>query len=357
MKLIDKSHILTCLCMLSWIYMMGCKDDIAILNNNIVHFDHFYRVDSVSFETFAPYTLGNPGKIVIQDSVLIIRNRNKSTKFFFYNYNLKNKTFSNGYLRKGRGPSEAIGAWWNGKYKDVLWVFDLTLNKILTIELDNVLNASANHLFNEYPFEKQYFFMDFIDSLTIWANNVFDTRSKISAVNINTGKETYEVGAFGKIPEKVPLEAFKDAYTSYIFAKPSRDKVVLPYRYTDVIEIINVNGNHATIANQGPEGFDVEYKVEKNRGGYYMSKVKETRKAYVDGCVTDRFIYLIYSGHYYDDEHWSNGRYIFIFDWDGHPVKKLVLDRYISIIAVTDDDKVIYSFDPVSGEIIKFDLN
>jgi hypothetical protein len=312
-------------------------------------------VDSISFTPITDYVHGAPGEIRILDTELIVLNSNKNSEFFFNNYGILDNKVSNGYLTRGRGPLEALGARLIGIHGDKFWTYDITSRKVLTIDLDQILDDGAEKKISEFKLANQYSRMDFLDSCTILAVGSAVTNSKISVVDIISGNEFNEIGEFGTIPEKVPLEAFKDAYTSYIYIRPSGGKVALPYRYTDVVEIYDLS-NNTNKAVWGPEGFDVQYEAGRHNFGFFMAKTEETRKAFVHGAVTDSLIYLLYSGHNRKDENWPYGKYLYIYDWDGNPIKKIVLDRYIYAFDVTDDDSKIYAYDHKSGYIIKSDL-
>lgn len=351
-----KKNIISIITLIALLTIISCDTEKVSLNNVIVPFQSFPLVDSIVFSPVYEYIHGVPGNIQIVDSMLIILNRNKDSEYFLNNLNLTNNEVSEGYLRRGRGPYEALGAWQTGIHDNKLWIYDVTTRKVLTIPLDQVLSDSGEKEITEFKLAKQYIRMDFLDSCTILAVGSAETYTKMSVVEINSGKEISEIGEFEMIPEKVPFAALKDAFTSYINIKPSGGKVALPYRYTDVIEIYDLN-DHTCKAVWGPEGFDVQYEAARNSFGFFMAKTKETRKAFVTGgAVTDSLIYLIYSGHYREDENWSNGKYIFVFDWDGNPVKKIVLDRYINVFDVADDNSSIYAYDNNTGFIIKSDL-
>ncbi|MBW6481034.1 MAG: TolB-like 6-bladed beta-propeller domain-containing protein, partial [Bacteroidales bacterium] len=48
---------------------------------------------------------------------------------------------------------------------------------------------------------------------------------------------------------------------------------------------------------------------------------------------------------------------IYVYDWNGNPIRKLNFDRQIEGIAVSKDDKTLYAYDVNSGFLIKSDIN
>jgi len=339
------------------ISLSGCKErGEVIISNTIIRFDEFPIVDSIVFSDLFEFLEGVPWAYFPVDSNLILFNEGTGDNYsFLYKYSLTEKALSRGYIRYGRGPDEAVGAWWAGIYENTFWVFDLTLRNVLTMDLNEFLANSEQPEINQYKHDQQFYRIAFIDSLTFLAVSLTNTDTKLSVVDLNTGETKEEIGEFGNIPTNVPLDAFKDACTSYIYRKPGGDKVVLPYRYTDIIEIYDI-ANQSWITIQGPEQFNIEYEVGTRFGNNFMVKVEESRKAFQNGAVSDNYIYLLYSGHNHASEYWAKGRYIFVYDWDGNPVRKIILDRYVYDFGISNDDKTIYSYDPETGYVITSDL-
>lgn len=92
------------------LYITSCKQDVNIkLSNNPIVFSVFPKNEKLTFEEIDEYKGGIPHRMFLVDSTLVISNYSKNIKYFFYNYSLKTGKFSKGYIRKGRGPNEAIG--------------------------------------------------------------------------------------------------------------------------------------------------------------------------------------------------------------------------------------------------------
>lgn len=331
----------------------ACTMDKIILNNKTTLISEFPEKDTVIFKEIFEYQ-DEPQAFTIADSTLIMLNFGLSG-FFLNNYSLKTKKLSKGYLGQGRGPEEALSASRFGVTGNNLWVYDVTSKKFLIAEKTEVLADSVDVIFKHYPLQEQYIRMDFLDSLHFLAVNNLQTLSKIEEVNMLSGETTNKMGNFENIPDDVPLAIVKDAYTAYIFLNPSKSKAVLPYRFTDVVEIYDLDKG-TNIAVKGPEQFDVIFKEEQRQGNYYMGKKQDTRKAFVNGAVTEKYIYLLYSGHSYTHEDWSYGRYIHVYDWQGSPIKKLALDRYIYAFIVSQDNKTIYSYGRETGYVLESNI-
>lgn len=339
------------------ICFVNCKNNKVILSANPKFFSKFSEVDSISFEALFEYTSGTPLKLFQYDSSLIIFNNGRNIDYFLFNYNLKNKKLSKGYLRKGRGPGEAIGGFDCGIVRNNLWVHDVTLKKIIFFELSKTVPGNDRLFpYTEYSLNKFYYQISFLDTNSFYAVGYPNSSSIIEQVDLKSNKHLQEIGEFKHIPKDIPVDACKDAYLSFIFNKPSGDKFVLPFVQTDIIQIYNL-GSDNTLTMQGPEQFDVDFKSQKRRrgDGYFADITKKTRDSFVGGTVTDSLIYLVYSGNL-AIENIHKGRAIFVFDWNGNPLKKIVLDRLVNVIAVSADNKHLYSFDEETGYLMKADI-
>jgi hypothetical protein len=347
--------ILLIILILELIFLIGCKGvkNKSVLNKNTISFTEFPKEKDLTFENFYEYKNGNIMAIYLADSILVFMNEKSGIDYFFNSYSLRNGNLSEGFLKKGRGPNEVLGVRAAGFFANCFWVYDITLKKIL---ITNKIKTFKNSLFKEYPVNEFFYDMDFIDTLSYLTVGDNESSYKIVRRDLNSNKKIDEYGPFEKINFKSNIATIKDAFSCNIHVKPSGGKFALSYRYTDIIEIFDIDMD-TNIAIQGPICFTVEYE-EGNRNGYFfMQKTKKTRKAFINGTVTDNFIYLLYSGHLYQDENWSYSNYLFVYDWDGNVVQRIILDRFVYTVAVSADDKTIYSYDKESGFVICGSLN
>lgn len=356
-KKIIKDHILLISSFLIILNLVACNNnsDKVILHENILSFSTFPEEINVTFKELFEYELGNPKVIQLVDSTLIIFNYSKAIESFFYNYDLKSNKLSKGYLNKGRSPNESIGGTCTGIIKNNLWVYDVTLKKIFMIDKTFALNDDFKS-FNSYPVKENFYQVALIDSNRYLVCGKNDSKYKIQEIDFS-GKLLNEFGRFQYIPEDMPLDALKDAYHSFFYLKPSGDKIALSYLYTDVLEIYNTKEPTDNIAVQGPSMVDLNFKVAKRETYNYMEKNNDIKKTFLAGAVTDEYIYLAYSGlSYAEKDEMDYCKFVFVYDWEGNPVKKLNLDRRISGLAVSKDNKTIYSFDAYRGFIVKAEI-
>lgn len=333
--------------------VVACKEkEKVILNGEMTLFSKFPKEINISFENVYEYKEGIPKTLKLVDSTLIIFNSTKNIKSYLYNYSLKTGKLSDGYLHKGRGPGEALGAASFGIIDDNLWIYDVTLKKILFIDKNKAIESKIETP-TEYSIKDNYYQMLILDNNRFLANGNVNSKYKIQEMNFSE-ELLNEYGEFKKIPDYMPLDALKDAYHSFLYLSPSKEKLVVPYLYTDVIEIYNLKIPFKSIAVQGPIGIDIDFKVGKRKNYNYMEKNMGIRKTFLAGSVTENYIYLAFSGlSYAERDNINYCKFIYVYDWDGNPIKRINLDRHIKGLAVSKDDKTIYTYDPHNGFIIK----
>jgi len=336
----------------TFIIIVACESTNNVLNKNSISFSKFQSEETVLFENICEYKEGIAGMLKLVDSTLIIFNVQPGANNFLNNYSLNSGVLSNGYFSKGRGPNEVMGPRAIGVNGNSLWLQDITLRKVCTIDKGKVINTIKSASFNKYPLENHYYMIDFKDSLHFFGIGYVDSEFKIQEIDLVSGKIINEYGKIEVKPGDISLQLYKSIYQSFIFTKPTGDKLVLPYRYIDAIEIFNIETG-SSFAIHGPEGYDVKYEPLPNG----MSRTDETKFAFVNGTVTNEYIYLAYSGRTRKSPNSYDGSYVYIYDWDGNPIRKLVLNRYIQGLAVSKDNGTLYAFDVNTGFLIQAKIN
>ena len=52
-----------------------------------------------------------------------------------------------------------------------------------------------------------------------------------------------------------------------------------------------------------------------------------------------------------------HGRSIYVYDWNGNPRRKLILNRLIEGFVVSNDDRTLYAYDANTGFLMQADIN
>jgi len=98
-----------------------------------------------------------------------------------------------------------------------------------------------------------------------------------------------------------------------------------------------------------PKGIAVERIGNTTRAVY----TDESVRGFCDLCVSEKYIYALYSGKSINDDTFLCGNTVYVLDWEGNRTFKIILDNDINRIAISGDDKTLYGLTQ-SGDIIKF---
>jgi hypothetical protein len=329
--------------------LTSCQTINKAENSNIKTFEKFQHEGNLSFTNLFEFKNGIPFEIHSIDTTLIICDGlGAKNGVFFYNYSLPNKTLSKGYFKGGRGPGEALTVFSTGIIGNVLWSYDITLERITTIDKEKAIEQEKNIDIEQYPKKEFSYQIAFKNTNTILAVGNRQSKYKIQEIDLKSEKVIAEYGEFDDIPQDISFESYKAANECFILTKPSGKKAVISYRYHDEIEIFDTE-NHKSIAIKGPEGFDADLDFGPN----VAYRNKNTRFAFFNGVATDKFIYLLYSGNGHESEFRDYCNTVYVYDWEGNPVRKIKLNKYITSLSVAKDDSVMYAYDPYSGQIVQ----
>lgn len=232
-----------------------------------------------------------------------------------------------------------------------LWLYDNMKNSILLFPLDSILANQQYRTDQEYTLQNRYYYAGYVDTNQIVANGDYESDYMLAFVDVKSGATTRKILPYAADPTGVSSSFDKIAHESLFFLKPSGEKGVLAHRYADRVDVVDLKTEKVTVIT-GPEGFSPELTKMETPDGYAMaSRNTQTRFAFLSGKSTNKYIYLLYSGYHEDTEHKYNGSFIYVYDWEGKPVKKILLQEDIMDFAVTSDDKKIYTHDPKAYSI------
>lgn len=336
------------------LFIWSCKkQNTIIINDNIETFSQFPKEEKIKLKNLVEFKFGNPKKMISLDSSsLTIANNVSGQEYHLYNYSFHNHNFSKPYLAKGRGPGEMLSMRNMGFYDNYLWLNDFSGQKMILINKRKAFSVNSSSDYIEYSFRNRFYGINFTDNLKCIATGSETSKFKIQLIDLPTGKIMDEFGELNHYPKDLPLHIITKASLTESLLKPTKDKLVLAYKLTDVVEIFNLNSKKS-ISIQGSEKFDLDFMVRNNQ----WFENDKTRVAFIGGATTNKNIYLLYSGKKFNDEKAFNGKYIYVYDWNLNPIKKIVLDKEVSQICISEDGKTIYSFNEETGYIVYATIN
>lgn len=295
----------------------------------------------------------HPDGMMLYDSILFIRNFTKndpSAKFHFSLLNLNTRSFMPGLLQYGRKYGQVMSFLSYGASDGYLWSYDIIKDKLILAKLDSALSGQPGGV-SEVRIPTFYYSIQLLNDTEIIASGDYESNYKVYQIDLTTGKIKKQMAPYAADTAMKFPAVKKMAYESFLFLKPSKDKCALACRYADQVEIIDMGTQQSKII-KGPENYEPDVAVMEGPGGKEVAtRGSDTRYAFVKGKVTNKYIYLLYSGNNHEGEHLFYGKYIYVYDWNGNPVQKIELKSYVLDFAVTADDTQIYTYDPASKHL------
>lgn len=148
------------------------------------------------------------------------------------------------------------------------------------------------------------------------------------------------------------------AYQGVFRSNLSKDKFVYAANSADILYFYNIT----------PEDISIVCKYEYNYPEY-MTRVQGDSRAtpmsptnnrtFVDVATSDKYVYLLYSGRNFKEVGLKafEGSTIYVFDWEGNPIQKYILDIPITYLCVNPKDTELFAFSNMpEPTLVKFDL-
>lgn len=157
--------------------------------------------------------------------------------------------------------------------------------------------------------------------------------------------------------DQLPASILSILFDAKMTMKPDRSKVALAGSYLDAIEIFNTNGEILNTIKGPEEGFNFAFDQAKSLEMNILSTNADTKKAYVNICSTNQYIYALYSGKRKGEEsNYNLGNCILVFDWDGKPIKKYLLDQELIHFDINEKEQRLYAVSKPENYIIYYNL-
>ncbi len=330
------------------IIFIGCNRSRSEKNEQT--FDEFPNEETLIPEKFADFSKGKITHLLIFDTLLFARNSKKTVKeYFVYSYSLNTKGILDSTFKLGSAKNEILSPLSTGLNSKSLWVYDFGKKKV------NIAMLATPKIIEEFQVKTGLYSIQVNDSSQLYGNGDYEKEWKIQKIDIASGKILKSFGQYGKAPDGIHPMSWRSANESFLFLRPDNKMLVSAFRFTDKIEIFDLTTFKSKIIS-GPENFEIAFKPLLFYKRHISERTKDTRFGFVGGYTTNKYIYLLYSGNNHASENLDFGKSIFVYDWDGNPVRKIKLPNYISCFAVKED-KELFVFDVAELQIKKVNLN
>lgn len=324
----------------------------SLKNENAYTFDKFPEEKEIGSEK--NIKINNPdvdGLLLYHDSILLLRSVANFSPYHFSLLHLSNPSSAKPLLPTNRKAGGSLAFLSYGITGNYLWVNDIIKNKMISGNIDSVMRDTS-YVFKEKPMSSFYYSVQMMNTDQVIGTGDYDSDYKISLYDLNKDQPSEQLLPYAVDSLHPVARGEKTAYESFLFLKPgTNNKCVLASRYADRIEIFDVPTRQSRVV-RGPENYTPNLSLAMGNDGKQISiRNGETRYAFVKGKVTEKYIYLLYSGNNHQSKFLNHGKYIYVYDWDGKPVRKLVMKDHIVDFAVSSDDKTLYSYHPKSKSV------
>lgn len=313
------------------------------INDGASYFEEFPDVVKVdSFESTFISGISQIDSFVLYNDSLLLCKVPKS-KYHLRMFDLKNKKDLGQFVSSGRKDQDVLGFISYGVWGDNIWFYDIMKDEIAMTSIKEMLKGDYYFKKNSIPY--YYYSVQILDDSVMLSSGNYNSNNWLSYLDLKKGVITKELIPYKSNSSDNNLtKVEKTANESILFLKPNGDKCVLAARYSDRIQIVDLNTEKSKIT-IGPKINEPAMVVMEDYDGQDMSaRGPKTKYAFVQGTTTDKCIYLLHSGNQHQGEHRHYGKEIYIYDWSGNPLKKIKLPEYAVSIAVTSDDKTIYYY-------------
>ena len=294
----------------------------------------------------------HPVDLRVYDSLLITINYDCDK--LFHIFNLKTKKQIGQRIGRGQGPNDMIQPRFMEGENNAIKVFDMATSRIYEYYIQDFVANPSPRPTRTFKLEKNIF----INACEI-GNQIYgyayNPKYQLMVFN-DQGKKEKEIIDFPpstiSYSDAEKIDAF---YMNFITDK--KDKIVICYCMTDLIEIYHANGTLFKRLH-GPEGFFARFK-EIHDGEVTTSSPEKgrNRDAYFSPENAGNEFFVLYDGEYIDDENSSQlCKQLFSFTWDGEPAYIYNLSDGIFTFTVDDNLKKIYGInDDPEFHIVEFD--
>lgn len=324
------------------IAFLSCHSDKEYENTESFNFGSFKQTNILNGKTlYLEDPVMKPVRIYTIDSFLVLINAQSNLFIDRYNLNTLRKTGE--YISFGNGPEEMIAPTHMIIEDSTISILDRGKKKLL-------IYNKFDFCHNESPIAKRMIeFNDFVSNLQFLKNESIVTtitspeHQRLSLYN-QDGKLVETKGKYPVIKNhKLNTIQKLTGYECSIVTNEEKDKIFVTYKFTDLIEIYDINGNLIK-RKQGPEGFFPSIIVHNDGNEQTISYEKgKSKDGYFSPIAYKNEIYVLYSGKSYNPDNYDfNSDYIFVFDWNGNPIRIYNLDTPIFTFTIDPQTDTLY---------------
>lgn len=313
----------------------------------------FTRIENKKFEVLFEYNYGTPYKFIDTDSILYLFDGKGGEGNIVHLYDYSQGIVSNKIVEKGNGLHQSFSPVSFSLKNNTISVYEFSMRKMIEVNLDSI---RTNNMLKEIKLPSFFDEIEILDDYHYIGHGYPESNNKYQILNRSNGDIVEEFGKFLNIHENLKNEVLKQFFQFTSATHSKLPLVASAYRWHDQIEIHNLKSKKS-FSIVGPSNINNHFALtDEQTGEYLFNRGGEIQHCFMSISATENYIYGLFSGKRDDEDNAYFARNVFVYDWEGNPIKHIILDREVSDISVSPSDKMIFSFDIDTGEVIYIDL-
>lgn len=327
-------------------------------------FNHQEELKHTRFEIDG-MVIAAPQQLLVVDTLLIINNQfeDENETYFYGVFNRNSGLFYQLFGREGRGPDEFLDNSYMFRAPNssnniiinnrrLFSVSEISLEKVLS-NLSRITVDKIDELNTSYSLVSKI-----SDDLLFGTGFFSDGRFALSDTTgdlINMSLNYPFEGEFDDISKRDLGMVFQSSFSLH----PTKPFIAVANFTAGNLDILQAENK---MIEEISQIHSYPPKFENQSSGTQISVTfdADNKRGYYDIDVTEEYIYTLYSGRDRTATNQSTGNKIFVFDWDGNPIKQLNLDVEVSKLAVSQNNETLYAVannDNNEAFIATFSLN
>lgn len=353
---IMKRNILYSILYLALLFIISCTSaDKEVIVFETVRFENEL---SITGEPIGPINAFlRSQKAIMIDSFLIVVDTER-TPYAISLINSNNDSTVYHIAHKGQGPTELISATdiaADANNKRAFWAIDVMSQSYSMYLIDSIMAGNLKPIKRIKPRNHNLFMDDFVVTKDHIVCNGSISRAQVSFLSLKNGALEHESDKIPieiEYPKSITDSHLSHAYTGSHAIKPDCSRIVAATSFGDYLSIYDSSGLLLKTL-RTPEKLEPKFSAYPNGLVGYT----ETKYGYLDITCTNSYIFAQYAGKSHAGDIEYTSKFVHVFTWEGEPVARLLLDRYVLGICVDEQTNTLYALELYAEQpIIKYKL-
>jgi hypothetical protein len=313
------------------------------IETNIVYFDSFPKsVDIILQEVITPPVTPFIGDMVMLDSTLVVVDLFSDTLFHFFK--LPELNYKGGFTRKGVGPVDEVMVFPYLHRMDSSSFMYRTLNDVKVARVHNDTCFVEKNIILPHEFI-DVVQLDLVNgNLLFGIDNSRKTQEELVGFDLKNKHHFDFGGEYPDIEFEIESKDYMQVFAKLLAAKEGDSKLAVLYLSFPILRIHNIENN---------DMIEVRFRNNQRspaalyRNTFSVANLNETTLNYLKLKTTKSYIYGLYSGKTHGELETQEkrtadyGTEIHVWDWNGKPIARYKLDKYMFSFSVSSDDEYI----------------